>query len=174
MPRNLLKRLLPHPDTLRGHRSLRPVQALLHDPCLWHLNRRSVTRAVFIGIATAFIPLPIHMLVAAALSVFVRCNLALAVALVWISNPFTIPPVFYACFRVGNWLLGRAHAPAGFAFTLRGIADGMATSWQPLLLGCAVCGLGLASLAWLLTDLGWRYSVRWRWHQRQRQRPPAR
>lgn len=170
MPRNLLKRLLPAPDRLRGNGALRLLYGWLHDPRLWHLNRRSATRATFIGIATAFIPLPIHMLVAATGAVLLRCNVALAVVLVWISNPLTMGPMYYGCYRVGSRLLGVDATMPDFHMTLEWLGHGMQLIWAPLLLGCTVCGLGFGTLAWASASLCWRIAAGRRWRRRQRLR----
>ena len=43
---------------------------------------------------------------ASVLAIVSRCNLPVAFALVWITNPLTIPPMFYFAYRLGAWLLG--------------------------------------------------------------------
>ena len=57
MPRRLFKRYMPDPEQIRNHRSLRFLGKLLHEPNLWHLNRRSVSRAMAMGLFAAFVPL---------------------------------------------------------------------------------------------------------------------
>ena len=84
MPRRTIRRLLPKPHAIRDHKSLRLVSARLHDPNLWHLNRHSVSVAAFVGVFVAFIPVPMQMLIAAAGAIWLRCNITLAVALVWL------------------------------------------------------------------------------------------
>jgi uncharacterized protein (DUF2062 family) len=105
MPKNRLLRYLPSPSQLRENPALRPVAHLLDRAEIWHLNRRSASGAVFIGLFCAFLPVPMQMVIAAALAIAARCNLPLAVVLVWISNPVTIPPLFYFTYRLGAWLL---------------------------------------------------------------------
>lgn len=105
MPKRFLRRFMPDHGKLRSYRSLRIFGHRLHDPNLWHLNRRSVAGGLGIGVFVAFIPLPAQMLIAAALSLWLRVNLPLAVATVWITNPLTMPAIFYFTYRVGSWML---------------------------------------------------------------------
>ena len=109
MPKDTLRRYLPTPARIREYRVLRPVRHWLQNPEIWHLHRRSVSGATFIGLFCAFMPVPSQMLLAAVLAVASRCNLPLAVAWVWITNPLTIPPIFYFSYRLGAWLLDRDH-----------------------------------------------------------------
>lgn len=82
MPRKYLKRVIPHPTELKKHQSLRWLGELLDGPNIWHLTRGSVSRACFVGIFCAFLPLPMQMAIAAAMSILFRANLPLSVALV--------------------------------------------------------------------------------------------
>src|SRR3546814_2139222 len=99
MPRRLFKRYMPDPASIREHKSLRFLGSLLHDPNLWHLNRHSVARAMAVGLFAAFLPIPLQMLLAAALAITVRGNLPIAVSLVWLTNPLTIPAVFFCSYQ---------------------------------------------------------------------------
>ena len=87
MPKKFLRKYLPNPKQIRELPALRPLGKWLQEPELWHLHRRSVSGAVFIGMFCAFMPIPFQMVVAASLAVFSRCNLPISVALVWITNP---------------------------------------------------------------------------------------
>ena len=95
MTKKFIQRFLPDPTWIKNHQSLRFLGDWLHDPNIWHLNRRSASMAVFIGLFIAFVPLPSQMLMAAVLAVLLRVNLPLSVLLVWVSNPITMPPLFY-------------------------------------------------------------------------------
>ena len=113
MPRRLIRRYMPDPSSIREHKSLRFLGTLLHDPNLWHLNRHSVARAMAVGLFAAFIPIPMQMLLAAALAVSVRGNMPIAVSLVWLTNPITMPPVFFCTYQLGAWLMNRPSGSGG-------------------------------------------------------------
>ncbi len=70
------------------------------------VNRKSVTKALLVGIFIAFIPMPFQMLAVLALTPFIRFNIPIAISMVWLSNPFTMPPMYYMEYLTGNWLLG--------------------------------------------------------------------
>lgn len=167
MARKFFRRYLPHPHAIRDHKSLRMLSTRLHDPNLWHLNRHSVSTAMFVGVFLAFIPLPLQMLFAAAAAIMLRCNVALAVALVWITNPLTMTPIYYATYRLGARMLGLHPQASNFELSLNWLEHQMSVIWQPLLLGSVSAGLVLGTLAFILTRLAWRIAVQLKWRQRQ-------
>ena len=61
MLKDRLLKLLPKPETLRENRALKPVAHMLQRKELWQINRRSVASAVFVGLFSAFIPVPAQM-----------------------------------------------------------------------------------------------------------------
>jgi uncharacterized protein (DUF2062 family) len=172
MSQNFLKRFIPTPEQIRRHPSLRFFQHWLHDPNLWQLNRYSVSTAVFIGLLIAFIPLPIHILLCTLVAIWWRANLPIALAIIWVSNPLTIPPQFYLAYKVGARLLNLPQQPFAFELSLHWLRSEIDFIWQPLLLGCAVCGLTAALLGTALVRINWRAQVIVRWRARQRQRRP--
>lgn len=158
MPRKFIKRLLPDAKKIREHKHLRMFGSALHDPNLWHLNRRSVSVAFAIGLFMTFVPMPFQMIPAAALAIYLRANILIAIALVWISNPLTIPAIFYFCYLVGTWILGAPVNPFEFEFSWQWFASEMSHDWQPFLLGSLVVST-IASLAGY-----WSIQWLWRWH----------
>ncbi len=59
-----------------------------------------------VGIFVAFTPtVGVQMLVAGFLSWLLRANKAVSVAVVWISNPGTMVPIYWYCYRVGCGVL---------------------------------------------------------------------
>lgn len=159
MPRKLLKRHLPDAEKLKNHRSLRWLGDHLHDPNLWHLNRRSVARAVAIGLFAMYLPLPFQMAIAALLALPFRANLPLSVALVWITNPLTMPVMFYLSYRVGASLMDWGHETPETILSLEGIWQEFGQIWPPLFIGGVVVGLILAGIGYFLTLELWRFLV---------------
>ncbi|MDX1606076.1 MAG: DUF2062 domain-containing protein [Candidatus Competibacterales bacterium] len=161
MPRRLLRRYMPDHGMLRKHRLLRVFGKQLHDPNIWHLNRRSVAGGLGIGVFVAFIPLPLQMVIAAALALWWRANLPLSVAAVWITNPFTMPPIFFISYQFGVWLL--TTWPFNVLVRLSPADDwflhSLGAYGGPLLLGSLVLGLCAGLLTFTVVRLIWRWHV---------------
>lgn len=174
MARKFLKRMLPAPEKMREHPSLRVFGSLLHDPNLWHLNRRSVTMAVFIGLFVAFIPFPSQMLLAGLAAIIFRANLPLSVMLVWITNPVTIPAIFYFTYKIGALVLGIDTHPVQFELSFQWFEEELVQLWKPLLLGSVVTGLFFGLLGAAIVHTLWRVHVIHRWRKRRQLRSQQR
>lgn len=174
MPKRFIKRFLPTPEKIRSLKSLRFLGELLHEPNLWHINRHSVSRAFFIGVFWCFIPMPFQMVVAAFCAVWFNANLPLSVALVWISNPLTMPPLFYLNYRVGAWILDRPIEPYEFELSWSWIAERLVHIGIPLYLGSLLLGIASACAGYICIQFLWRRKVRREWRQRQTLKAGAR
>jgi uncharacterized protein (DUF2062 family) len=170
MPRRFLKRMMPHPDRIKGSKSLQFMGNLLHDPNLWHLNRHSVSRAMAVGLFVAFLPIPMQMAVAAAVAIVVRSNLPISVSLVWLTNPVTMPPIFFAQYKVGTLLLGAPERSMPMELSFTWLMSELQHIWQPLLLGSLIVGTVIAGLGYVLTLLYWRIWVSRNWQRRKLRR----
>jgi len=167
MPRRFIKKHFPDHNTIRDHKHLRLLKPLLSDPNLLHLNRRSVSGAVFVGLFIAWIPVPFQMLLSAIAALIIRVNLPIAVAMVWFSNPLTMPPLFYFAYQVGSWILELP--PMGFEFELsfEWLGKSLGVIWQPFLLGCLVVGVGTLLIGGYSVRLLWRWKVIQSWNERK-------
>jgi hypothetical protein len=159
MPKKFIKRYMPDHKVIREHKHLRIFGTLLHDPNLFHLNRRSVAGAFAVGLFVAWVPIPFQMVLAAALAILVRVNLPISVALVWVSNPFTMPPLFYFAYRLGTRILGVPAGKFNIELSFEWLGSGLAAIWQPFLLGCFVMGASCSLLGYLGMRLIWRISI---------------
>lgn len=170
MPKNLLRRYLPKPKAIREHPALRPVSRWLQNPEIWHLNRRSVAGAAFIGLFCAFLPIPFQMLVAAMLAITFHCNLGLSVALVWITNPLTITPIFYFTYRLGAWLLNLDVAVTTIEFSWDWWSENIGRIGYPLIFGSLVCAWVSGVTGFVFVRVTWRLHVIQRWKERRARR----
>jgi uncharacterized protein len=160
MPRKFFKRFMPSHTSVQQHRHLRIFGDVLHEPNLWHINRRSMAGAVAVGLFFAWVPVPIQMLLAAAAAIMFRTNMALSVVLVWISNPLTIPPMFYFAYLVGTWVIG--HPPQDFEFhlTFEWLGNELSSSWKPFLTGCFILASVSSIVGYFTVSQLWIYTVR--------------
>lgn len=173
MPRRLLQRYMPHPDALKRQRSLRFMSGLIGDPALWVLGRRSVANAFSVGLFSAMLPIPLQMAVAACGAKLARCNLPLAVGLVWVTNPLTMPLIFYANYRLGAWLMSVPAREAPEHLSPRWIAERLGDILPALALGSVVMAVALALAGNLVVRLLWRWQVSRSWKRRHRRRRRA-
>ncbi|MDX1486915.1 MAG: DUF2062 domain-containing protein [Acidiferrobacterales bacterium] len=170
MARKLIRRYLPGLSRIRQHRPLRVLDRFLHDPNIWHLNRYSASGAFAVGLFIAFMPIPFQMVSAAALAIILRLNLPLAVVTVWVTNPFTMPPLFYFCYKVGAWIMGSVDQELAFAWSWEWFRQGLAKVWEPFLLGCSVVGSLAALAGYFSVRALWRWHVITQWEKRKRLR----
>jgi hypothetical protein len=167
MGRRFFRRFTAGSESVRNHRWLNRLAPGLKHPSLWHLNRRSVSRAAAIGLFWALIPMPWQMVPAAISAVCFRANAGLAVALVWVSNPLTWGPIWYGTYRLGRWILG--HEPLQTEETgWRSLVQHSSTIWQPLYLGSILTGLLLAVIGYSMARVLWRTDLVSRWNLRRR------
>ena len=167
MVRNLLRRWLPHDSRFREHKHLRWLGRRLHDPNLWHLNRRSVSGAAFVGLFMAWVPLPTQMLLAGIFALWLRVNLPVAVVLVWITNPLTIPPMSYFAYKVGARLLGRPAQEMQVELSLDWLGDQLGHIWAPMLVGSLLIGLVSGLIGLVAVRMLWRLHVKRTWQERK-------
>jgi uncharacterized protein (DUF2062 family) len=123
-----------------------------------------------VGLFAAFLPIPLQMLLAAALAVTVRGNIPIAVSLVWLTNPITMPAVFFCTYQTGAWLMDVPARTLPEELTWEWITNQLSTLWQPFLLGSVVTGLVLGVLAYFVTMAYWRWWVARQWRRRKRSR----
>jgi len=139
----------------------------LQDPSIWHLHRHSVAKACVIGLFWMSIPLPSQMLLAALTAILFRANLPISVALVWISNPLTMGPIFYFNYVVGTYILGqKADQDLTFELSWHWIVHILGDLWMPLYLGSAVVGAALGIIIFFTIHIIWRRQVLNNWRNR--------
>ena len=170
MPKKKLQKLFPTPETIQAHPSLKILKPLMGKPNLWHLNRRSVARAFFIGIFCAFIPMPFQMVLAAFVAFYANANLPISVGLVWLSNPITIPPMFYATYQFGAYLMDIPSRNIEIQLSVEWFLNELNEIWAPLYLGSLTAGLIFSSLAFIAMRIIWRMHVVSHWKKRKEER----
>lgn len=166
----ILNRFVPDPEFIKHHKSLQFLGDKLHDPNLWHLTRRSISVAFAVGLFCAWIPTPTQMAFAAMAAIYFRANLPISVVLVWITNPVTMPPLFYFAYRVGLSFMNIESANAAFQFTVEGIWSGLGDVWQPFLVGCLILGITCSTAGYYGIRSFWAYEIKKKWAARQLKR----
>lgn len=170
MPKKTLKSLMPSAARVREIKSLHVLGDWIYATNLWHLNRYSASMAFFIGLFVAFMPVPAQMPIAAVLALLARCNLPISVCLVWITNPLTMPALFFLAYKVGALMINVPVMPIEFQLSFDWLTQQLTSIWQPFLLGCLICGLFSGSVGYFVISMLWRWRVSVHWRERKRRR----
>ena len=164
MLRKWLKKHLPGKNSIHNDSSMSLFNRYLPHPYLWRLNCTGISRGTVIGLFVAFIPLPFQMIIAAFLSLLCRANLPIALALTWITNPFTFVPINYFIYWVGKKILGES-------------VENMTVSASQLgkayFIGLPVVAIGAATLGYFIIRLVWYLSVIFSKHSRRKKKSTA-
>jgi len=170
MPHKFLKKYSPNSQTIRNNKALSFLGDNIHQPYLWHMNRNSVARAFAIGLFCTWIPIPLQTVVAAVLAIYYRAHLPLSVALVFITNPVTIPPMFYFAYKLGSMVLSIDPQTVPMDLGWHWITTTLGQIWKPLLFGCLMLGIISSAVGYFAIHSIWRQSIRRRWKDRKEAR----
>ena len=182
VPRKFLRKFLPSHESVRNHRHISRLGPWLQHHNLWHLHRRSVAGGIAVGLFAGLIPgsNPVQFTAAALLAVAFRVNLPIAAVVTLYSNPFTIVPLYYLAFRLGQLALldsDGALPPLAFALEGKGFSEWLPAAWdwltsvgKPLAVGLPLLALLLAVTGYCVVDWTWRLHVRCAWQARRRAR----
>lgn len=173
---NWLKRHIPTRDTLHQHRVLRPLAPRLGDPALWRMTRRSVPRGVALGLFVGVIIPFLHTFIAALVAIPIRANVAVAAAFTLVVNPLTIPPMYYAAYRIGSWelhhdapLVSPATAER-FSSELSRLLFWVHQASGPIALGILTIAVGASILGYFGSRFVWTSWLKSRLRQRRQLR----
>lgn len=170
MPRKILKRFSPSAQSIRDNRILNVLGDDLHKPSLWVLNRNSVARAFAIGLFCTWLPFPLQSIIAALLAIFYTAHIPLSVALVFISNPITISPMFFFAYKLGSVMLGVKWQAIEMNLSWHWFTSILGQIWQPLLLGCLVLAIVSSAVGYFTINTLWRKGIKERWKERAQKR----
>lgn len=157
---------MPTREQIEKSRWLRPFAHNVLRPELWRFTRRSVPRGVALGLFIGTIIPMAHFLVAAALAMFVRANVPVALAATFIGNPLTVAGIWWLGYRIGEALL-HADAMTQVAPVATAMqqtqADQLLTrltgAGEDTAVGLFVIATVLAASGYLLASWIWRWRV---------------
>jgi uncharacterized protein (DUF2062 family) len=122
------------------------------------INRKSISRGVGIGLFWGFIPMPFQMAGVVATTPFIRFNVPIAIAMVWLSNPLTMPAMYYMEYLTGNFILGR-EGVGEVELTMEWFSNHWSDIVVPLYVGTAFYSIVVAFLIYLAINWCWKFSV---------------
>jgi uncharacterized protein (DUF2062 family) len=126
---------------------------------------------------------PVQFTAAALLAIAGRVNLPIAMLVTLYSNPFTIVPLYFTAFKLGQLALlqsGGGLPPLAFGLEEKGFGEWLpaalewlATVGKPLVIGLPLLALLLAVTGYFAVDWAWRLHVRYAWRRRRKRRAAA-
>ena len=122
------------------------------------INRKSVTKALAIGLFIAMIPMPFQMAAVLLFIPFIKFNVPLAISLVWITNPFTMPFIYFIEYKTGSFLL-MSDGIQNIAMTMSWFKTHFDDIVVPLYVGALVYSTLFATIAYFAVNLLWMRSV---------------
>jgi uncharacterized protein len=162
---------VPDRETLQKNRWLSPFASRLAAPSVWQFNRRSVARGLALGLFAGFI-IPVGQIFLAVLfAASVRANVLVASAATLVTNPFTFPPIYYAAYRTGNFLLGKA-GNQSLASQISdvpppGFLESASSTSLSLVVGLIIFATVSSLVAFVAVHLSWRITLVRRWRSRR-------
>ncbi|HUW26550.1 MAG TPA: DUF2062 domain-containing protein [Gallionella sp.] len=174
--RKFFRQFLPHHETVKNQRWVKPFGNWLHHPNLWHLHRRSVAGGVAVGLFCGLIPGPFQMISAALLAVLLRVNLPVAAFTTLYTNPFTIVPLYVLAYELGAWVSGANNGTEIAQLSFPELHwygwSGELWGWltllgKPFLIGLPLLALSLAIAGYFTIRVAWRIAVTRKWRARR-------
>jgi uncharacterized protein (DUF2062 family) len=173
-----VRRHVPTQETVQRNRLLRPFAKPLSNPALWRLHRRSVPRAVALGLGVGVIIPFMHVAIAAILAIPARANVVISALVPLLLTPF-YPALYYAAYRVGRWELrhdrGVVDSTTAQQVTgeLQRILFWLHHASGPIALGILTLAIAIAVSGYVLAALLWRLWRGSKWRRRQNSRRGA-
>jgi uncharacterized protein (DUF2062 family) len=171
-----LRRHIPNRQSIHKYRLLRPFAPHLSQPALWRMTRKSVPRGVALGLFVGVIIPFMHTFIAAILAIPLRANVAVAAAFTLLINPLTIPPIYYAAYRIGSWelhydaALVNAEAAERFSSELSRLLFWVHHASGPIAAGILSIAAGAALVGYLCASLVWTSWLKSKLRDRRTQR----
>jgi len=142
---------------------LRPLRHRLRNKGLWSFDHHSVAMGAAIGVFFAILFPVAHVLFAIVASIALRANVVVAALTTFISNPITLPIIYYSAYRIGalvirpdvhdaaGEVLESAQEAAQAGFTLRevipALLDWMSSVGAPTAVGIVtLAGVGAVAV----------------------------
>lgn len=163
----IVRRVLPSAAALAKMPGLGWLGRYLKNrPWLWVANRRRVALGAALGLALGVVPVPGQMFIAGAAAVLLRANVAAAVAATWLTNPFTLVPIWALAIWLGKLVLPGSRLQNAPVRRLElawahpdtwwpAVSAWCASLGKPLLVGLPLTGVVLGAALYAAVHVGW-------------------
>jgi uncharacterized protein (DUF2062 family) len=180
MPKKFLRRVLPNQESIRKFSVSRRFSNRLDLPELWQVQREKIALGLSIGVFCGMIPGPLQMISAIALTILLRVNLSMALIGTFLTNPFTILPIYMLAYAIGQSMLGSTdwrqlpELPitdwASPIIALENWLAWVSNLGAPWLIGMLILALALSALSYCTVQFVWRLHQYIEMRRRQLQR----
>lgn len=154
-----LKALTPCREQLEANPSLSRLAPYLTNPKLWHWSRRGVAMGVAIGLFIGFLIPIAQILLSAAAAVVFRANMPVAAAGTFVTNPLTVPPIYYTAYHLGSWVTGTSATATVSLSDPFTIWEHIGSIGVPLFAGLAITACFAAIASYFLISQAWIWRV---------------
>ena len=120
-------------------------------------TRKMVSRGVSIGLFIAMIPMPFQMLAVLLAIPFLRFNVPVALVMCWVTNPFSMPFIYYIEYITGSYFLGIE--VQNVEMTIQWFQSNLSNIIYPLYLGAIFYSIVISGFAYYLLIHLWKKSV---------------
>lgn len=152
---------------IKKNKYFKIFQPLIKDKNLLHMNRHSICAGIAIGLGCSWIPIPFHTVIAILMCIPARGNIAWAATAIWVANPITMPEMYFFAYELGaNILKIKIHINS-IDISFDGFLELMQEIWQPLLLGCGICGIVTGMVSFCVMQALWREQHSHKSHKRK-------
>jgi uncharacterized protein (DUF2062 family) len=159
-------RFLKHPRKLRKSPAMRWFARHFLDKRVWKPTQHTFSGGVAVGMFITVQLLPIQMPAATILSAIFRVNIPIAIALCWLSNPFTLVFIAWLEYVIGKWFLAFYTTVPTTPFPTH-LPDSMVDAWIVLkehapvvLIGGIILGAIVAPISYLTSWGCWAIGSR--------------
>jgi hypothetical protein len=157
MPRKILNNFLPKHEKIKDNKFLKLLGDKINHPKVLGRDRKSVALAFAIGLFVAFIPMPFQMVLSSFLAVSLRANIVISVSLVWITNPFTMPPIYYIEYLIGSLILKDENS--FFELDIDWISEHWNDIFINLYVGAFTTSIFFGLLGYILINILWKIKL---------------
>ena len=102
--------------------------------------------------------MPMQMLAVVAMTPFFKFNVPIAISMVWLSNPITMPFMYYMEYQTGNFILG-SEGLENIELTLDWFGDNWDSIVVPLYIGTLPYSTLVSAIVYFIINRLWILSV---------------
>jgi len=120
-------------------------------------TRKMISRGIVIGLFIGMIPMPFQMLSVLFMAPFLRFNVPVAFLMCWVTNPFTMPFIYYIEYTTGGFFLGIE--VQNVQMSIEWFQQNLTKIVYPLYFGALFYAILISSFAYYFVIYLWEKSV---------------